>query len=228
MKKLIIIVFVLAFAVAGCTTGNQVNNTTSPNKLNINTNKNNTNNTPMERMISGQEDLASQYKYATFVTNLGEFKLELYGDKAPVTVNNFMNLVKDDFYDNVKFHRVIKGFMIQAGDPLSKDDNMKNRWGTGGSGYNIPDEFVEGLSNVKGTISMANTGAPNSGGSQFFINVGDNVMLDFNKQPLSSKHPVFGMVIEGLDVIEKIETTPTVVGDQPIDAVIIENIKLEN
>jgi len=109
-------------------------------------------------------------KTAVFETTMGTFKLELFEDKMPITTKNFMDLAQKGFYDNTKFHRVIAGFMVQGGDPLSKDNSKKKYWGTGGPGYEIKDEFVKGVSNARGTIAMANHG-PNTGGSQFFINV---------------------------------------------------------
>ena len=119
--------------------------------------------------------------------------------------------------------------MIQAGDPLTKDDSQEGRWGTGGPGYVIADEHVAGLSNLRGTISMANAG-PNSGGSQFFINLVDNTFLDFDKEPSSSKHPVFGQVISGMEVVDNIsqvETNFPGILDRPVEAVVIEEIILK-
>ena len=141
---------------------------------------------------------------AVLETEKGNIEIELYMDKMPITAGNFKKLVEDGFYDGIRFHRVIDNFMVQGGDPLSKDLSQEARWGTGGPGYAIEDEFVEGLSNVKGTISMANSG-PNTGGSQFFINTVDNVYLDFDKEPSSSKHPVFGQVISGMDIVLQIQ-----------------------
>ena len=163
---------------------------------------------------------------AVFETSQGTFEIELYQDKMPVTVNNFVKLVNEGYYDNQKFHRIIKNFMIQGGDPLTKDDKNKNRWGTGGPGYTIQDEFVKGLSNVKGTISMANTGRPNSGGSQFFINTNDNLYLDFDKQPFQSAHPVFGHVISGMDIVEKVGQASTDSLDRPTPTIEIISIKI--
>ncbi len=145
-------------------------------------------------------------------TNQGDIVIELYSD-MPVTAGNFEKLVKQGFYDGVIFHRVIKNFMIQGGDPT----------GTGMGDPKIPkieDEFITGHSNIRGTLSMANSG-PNSGGSQFFINLVDNSFLDYDKQPLSSKHPVFGEVIEGIDVVDKIANVATGVGDKPVEEVVI-------
>jgi len=98
-------------------------------------------------------------------------------------------------------------------------------WGTGGPGYAIEDEFVPGYSNVRGTISMANSG-PNSGGSQFFINLVDNVNLDYDKQPLTSKHPVFGKVVAGMDIVDAIGHVATGARDVPAEPVVIEDIEV--
>lgn len=148
------------------------------------------------------DEIVQEGKMTTAVleTSQGIIKIELYTEKMPITTGNFIKLAKEGFYDNTIFHRVMPDFMIQGGDPTGT--------GTGDPGYKIEDEFVEGLSNVQGTIAMANTGQPNSGGSQFFINVVDNTYLDFDKQPLSSKHPVFGKVVEGLDVAIAISEAP--------------------
>lgn len=163
----------------------------------------------------------------TFHTNKGEIKIELFADQMPITVGNFLTLAEEGFYDETKFHRVIEGFMIQGGDPNSKGDDPLT-YGTGGPGFNIEDEFVAGdlLTNTRGTIAMANTGQPNSGGSQWFINLVDNSNLDFDKQPFSSKHPVFGRVIDGMDVVDAIAATETGIRDVPVDPVVIESIKI--
>jgi cyclophilin family peptidyl-prolyl cis-trans isomerase len=144
---------------------------------------------------------------ATFDTSEGSFTVELYADKMPGTAGNFATLAKSGFYDGLHFHRVIPGFMLQFGCPYSKDPNSP-RAGTGGppSG-NIKDEHpaAHKLSNEIGTLSMANTGQPNSGGSQFFINTAHNGYLDWFS-PGASKHPVFGKVTAGWDIVKKIET----------------------
>jgi len=157
---------------------------------------------------------------AVFDTSLGTFKAEIYLDKMPVTAGNFIKLAKDGFYDGLHFHRVIKGFMCQFGCPHSKDPKSP-RAGTGGPPHGtIQDEHPANakLSNEPGTLSMANTGQPNSGGSQFFINAAHNHYLDWFT-PGASKHPVFGRVTEGMDVLKKIETTPTASGDRPVTPV---------
>jgi len=158
---------------------------------------------------------------ATLHTNKGDITIEFFDKQAPNTVANFIKLAKENFYDGVKFHRVIKGFMIQGGDPLTKDDSKIDLWGTGGPGYSFADELGVSNKNDVGTISMANAG-PNTNGSQFFINVGANNFLD-------SKHTVFGRVTKGMDIVTKIENTPTTGSpfDRPLTAVVIESIDLE-
>ena len=142
-------------------------------------------------------------------TNQGDIVIELYSD-MPVTAGNFEKLVKEGFYDGIIFHRIIPNFMIQGGDPTGT--------GMGGPGYKIQDEFVPGHSNTRGTLSMANAG-PNSGGSQFFINLVDNSFLDYDKEPAQSKHPVFGEVTEGMDIIDKIAAVETGAQDKPLEDV---------
>jgi cyclophilin family peptidyl-prolyl cis-trans isomerase len=156
---------------------------------------------------------------ATLQTNKGDITLEFYDQATPNTVANFVKLANEGFYDGVKFHRVIKNFMIQGGDPLTKDDNMAMRWGTGGPGYRFADEIARDNSNSAGTISMANAG-PNTNGSQFFINTRDNNFLD-------TKHTVFGRVVAGMDVVTEIETTQTGPGDRPVMPVVINSVKVE-
>jgi peptidylprolyl isomerase len=144
---------------------------------------------------------------ATFDTSEGTFKAEIYLDKMPVTAKNFLDLAKSGFYDGLHFHRVIPNFMLQFGCPFSKDPTSP-RAGTGGPPHGtIKDEFPpnQKLSNEPGTLSMANTGQPNSGGSQFFINTVHNSFLDWFDTKTPSKHPVFGRVTEGMNVVKKIE-----------------------
>ena len=157
---------------------------------------------------------------ATFETSLGSFTAEIYRDQMPISAGNFIALVQRGFYDGLHFHRVIKDFMIQFGCEFSKDPNSP-RCGTGGSPLGrVQDEHpsAQRLSNEIGTLSMANTGAPNSGGAQFFINTKHNSYLDWFS-PGASKHPVFGKITSGLDVVKKIETTPTGQGDRPKTAI---------
>ncbi|MFC1691111.1 peptidylprolyl isomerase [Nanoarchaeota archaeon] len=147
-----------------------------------------------------------------FETNKGNFKVELFKDKAPITAGNFEKLVNEGFYNGLKFHRVIPNFMIQGGDP--KGD------GTGGPGYNIDDEFHPSLKHSKkGMLSMANSG-PNSGGSQFFVTVAATPWLD-------NKHAIFGEVIDGYDIVEKISKLPKNAMDAPNDDVVMEKVFIE-
>jgi cyclophilin family peptidyl-prolyl cis-trans isomerase len=151
---------------------------------------------------------------ATFETSLGTFTAELFADQLPLTCANFSKLAQSGFYDGLHFHRVIADFMIQFGCPYSKDPKS-DRAGTGGPPWgDIKDEFTAKLSNEPGTLSMANTGRPHSGGSQFFINTEHNDSLDWFS-PGPSRHPVFGKVITGMEIVRKIERTPTDGDDRP-------------
>ena len=145
---------------------------------------------------------SSQSNTVLLKTSMGDVKLELYED-MPVTAENFKSLALKGFYNGVVFHRVIDGFMIQGGDPTGT--------GAGGPGYTIKDEFTDHNKNARGTISMANAG-PNTGGSQFFINLVDNNYLD-------GAHPVFGKVIEGMDVVDAIGRVKTDAYDRPVQEV---------
>jgi len=156
---------------------------------------------------------------ATLHTNKGDITIEFNSEGTLNTVANFIKLAKDGFYNGTKFHRVIKGFMNQGGDPFSKDDSLSARWGTGGPGYSFNDEIGPNNRNDVGTISMANSG-PNTNGSQFFINAQNNNSLD-------SKHTVFGHVVAGLDVVMLINEVETDAADRPISPVIIEEVTLE-
>ncbi len=142
-------------------------------------------------------------------TNMGDIKIQLYDD-MPITADNFKKLVEKGFYDGTIFHRIIDGFMLQGGDPTGT--------GRGGPGYAIKDEFTNHNRNDRGTISMANAG-PNTGGSQFFINLVDNNYLD-------KAHPVFGKVIEGMDVVDKIGKVKTNAMDRPLKEVKIISAKV--
>jgi len=151
----------------------------------------------------------------TIETTLGNIDLELYPDKAPKTVENFIKLAKSDFYNSTKFHRVIKGFMIQGGDPYTKGDDV-SVYGTGGPGYKFADEPND-LPMVAGMLAMANSG-PNTNGSQFFI-------ITAPETPwLIGKHTVFGKVIAGMDVVTKIENTKTGVNDLPVVPVVVTKV----
>jgi peptidylprolyl isomerase len=143
--------------------------------------------------------------YVVLETNMGNIKIELFEKEMPVTAGNFRKLAEQGFYNGVIFHRVIPGFMIQGGDPTGT--------GMGGPGYSIKDEFTKNNKNSRGTISMANAG-PNTGGSQFFINVVDNNFLD-------TKHPVFGKVTEGMEIADSISKVKRDRNDRPVTKVTI-------
>ena len=161
---------------------------------------------------------------AIFHTSEGDFTAELYVDTMPVTAGHFVKLANDGFYDGLHFHRVIKNFMLQFGCPHSKDPKSP-RCGTGGPGYNIQDEFTQKITNAPGTLSMANTGRPNSGGSQFFINVKDNSYLDWFNPMTPSKHPVFGKIVDGYDLVLRLSKTQTV-RDNPVKPIQVTSIEI--
>ncbi|MCK5535273.1 MAG: peptidylprolyl isomerase [Bacteroidales bacterium] len=163
------------------------------------------------------QDLAKDYNGAILKTSLGDIKVKLYGDDSPITVNNFLSLAQKGFYDKTKFHRIISDFMIQGGDPNSKDDNWADD-GTGGPGYKFVDEF-NSHKLVRGSFAMANSG-PNTNGSQFFIVTKESTPW------LDGKHTNFGEVLEGMDVIEKIEAAKTNERDHPLDDITINSIEL--
>ncbi len=169
-------------------------------------------------VIKRPEKFSEPNPIVTLKTNFGDITLELFKADAPKTVENFLKLAKNDFYNGTKFHRVIKGFMIQGGDPNSKDNNPLND-GTGGPGYTFEDEINQHKI-VRGVLAMANAG-PNTNGSQFFI-------LTAQSYPsLDGKHTVFGKVIDGMDIVEKIENLPTDKNDRPKEDAIIEKVIIE-
>ncbi len=158
----------------------------------------------------------------TMETNKGTVVLELNSKIAPNTVANFVKLSQAGFYDGVKFHRVIKDFMIQAGDPQSKDDRLVNAWGTGGPGYQFADEITDPATYKtgykRGVLAMANSG-PNTNGSQFFIMHKD--------VPLPPNYTIFGKVITGLETVDAIAAVQTGASDRPVTAVVINKISVE-
>jgi len=177
-----------------------------------NTNMNNEIKTPDQ-----QENLINEYSQVLLKTNFGDIKLKLYASESPKTVNNFLYLAKSGFYNGVKFHRVIKDFMIQGGDPLSKGSDT-SIYGTGGPGYKFADEFNDHKL-VAGSLAMANSGS-NTNGSQFFIVTAPETPW------LDGKHTNFGEVISGLDIVKKIENTETGLNDRPLSDVVINSIEL--
>jgi peptidyl-prolyl cis-trans isomerase B (cyclophilin B) len=162
--------------------------------------------------------MSEQKEVAVIKTSEGEMVAEFWPDVAPKTVENFKKLAKSNFYDGTAFHRVIKGFMIQGGDPLTKDESKQSRWGTGDPGYKIDAEFNK-KSHERGVLSMARSQDPNSAGSQFFICHGAPKFLD-------GQYTAFGKLIKGDDVLEKIATTKTLPGDRPEKRMNVESIKI--
>lgn len=152
-------------------------------------------------------------------TSQGDIEVTFFRDKAPKTVENFVKLAESGFYNGTKFHRVIKDFMIQGGDPLSKDDTQMGRWGTGGPGYQFADES-NSEKIVRGVLAMANSG-PNTNGSQFFIVTAEATPW------LDGRHTVFGRVVKGTNVVDAISAVPTGERDMPQTPVVIERITLK-
>ena len=153
-------------------------------------------------------------RIAVFDTNMGEFEIELFEGKTPITTKNFIDLAQEGFYDGVIFHRIIDGFMIQGGDPTGT--------GMGGPGYTIEDEFTPELTHEsEGILSMANTGRPHTGGSQFFITLAATPWLD-------GHHTVFGKVIKGMEVVREIGHVKTGPQDRPVHDVVINKITIKD
>jgi peptidyl-prolyl cis-trans isomerase B (cyclophilin B) len=155
---------------------------------------------------------------AVIKTTEGEMAVEFWSDVAPKTVENFKTLARKGFYDGTCFHRVIKDFMIQGGDPLTKDATQERNWGTGGPGHNVKAEFND-RHHDRGVLSMARSSDPDSAGSQFFICHGNPRFLD-------RQYTAFGKLIRGDDVLEKIATTATRPQDRPVKRMAIESITI--
>ena len=158
-------------------------------------------------------------------TSMGAFKVELFADKAPVTVANYLQYVKDKFYDGLIFHRVINGFMIQGG-------GFDAKLGLKATRASIKNEAKTGVKNEIGTIAMARTADPNSANSQFYVNVGNNQALDYRGDDARDiGYCAFGKVVDGMDVVNKIKAVPTGsqngLRDVPLTPVVIESIRLE-
>jgi peptidyl-prolyl cis-trans isomerase B (cyclophilin B) len=160
---------------------------------------------------------------AIIKTSEGELEIEFWSDVAPKTVENFKKLAREGFYDGTAFHRIVKGFMIQGGDPLTKDAAQEGRWGTGGPGHKVRAEF-NNRPHVRGVISMARSQDPDSAGSQFFICLADASFLD-------GKYTAFGRLTRGDEVLGKIGDVPTVVGSggeksKPTRRISVESVRL--
>jgi peptidyl-prolyl cis-trans isomerase B (cyclophilin B) len=161
--------------------------------------------------------------YAVIKTTAGDMTVELWPEVAPKTVENFKTLAQKGFYDGTAFHRIVKGFMIQGGDPLTKDAKMESRWGTGGPGHTVKAEFSD-KPHQRGVLSMARSQDPDSAGSQFFICLGDAKFLDRN-------YTAFGKIVKGDDVLGKIGDTAVAAGNggersKPLTRIGVESITL--
>ncbi len=162
---------------------------------------------------------AAKKEVAVIKTNLGTIVFELLPDVAPKMVANFKELAKSGFYNGTTFHRVINGFMIQGGDPLSKDNDPNND-GTCDGPRKMPAEFTTKYSHVRGFVSTARSSDPNSGSCQFFIMQADNKGLD-------NQYTIFGRVLEGMDVVDKISQVPKGRNDRPLQNVVMEKVTIE-
>ena len=171
------------------------------------------NNKVYDSMPEMNIDISKKYT-AVIKTSMGDMSIEFFTEDAPMTVNNFINLSRDGYYDNVIFHRVISGFMIQGGDPSGTGHGEMGKY----PGYKFEDELNNQRSYDKGILAMANAG-PDTNGSQFFI-----MHVDY---PLPYQYTIFGFVTEGLDVIDKIASVETGDGDRPINDVVIETIEVK-
>lgn len=170
------------------------------------------------------ENMQNQEPEYDIVTTHGTMRVKLYG-KTPKHRDNFMKLVSEKYYDGIRFHRVIEGFMIQAGDPYSRDTAKINAWGTGGPDYTVPAEFVSEYWHKKGALAAARKGdmanpTKASSGSQFYIVQDENACLH-----LDGQYTIFGEVVQGLDVIDKIASVPVDRMDRPYEDVIITAVK---
>lgn len=167
--------------------------------------------------------LHAQEEVAIIKTNKGEMVVEFWPDVAPKTVENFKKLAKEGFYNGTAFHRIIPGFMIQGGDPLTRDESKAALWGTGDPGYKIGAEFND-RKHTRGVLSMARSADPNSAGSQFFIMLGNAPHLD-------GQYTAFGKLIEGDDTLTKISETPTTTApngepSRPTERVEVESVTI--
>ena len=167
--------------------------------------------------------MSDQKEVAVFKTSEGEMVAEFWSDVAPNTVENFKKLARSGFYDGTAFHRIIKGFMAQGGDPLTKDPSKESRWGTGDPGYKIKAEFNKKL-HERGVLSMARSADPDSAGSQFFLCFGRASSLD-------GQYTAFGKIIKGDDVLDKLANVPVTrsssgENSKPVNRVALESVKI--
>ena len=210
MKKFIIIFLLLSF----CSSG--VEETTEETKVQIDTTTTTIGEEMSDKIYDKQPEMNintnSSYT-AVIKTNLGDMTVEFFTDDSPITVNNFISLSKDGYYDNVIFHRVISGFMIQGGDPSGTGHGDYGKY----PGYKFDDELNNQRPYEKGILAMANAG-PNTNGSQFFI-----MHVDY---PLPYSYTIFGQVVDGFDVIDKIASVETDSADKPTTDVVISTVEI--
>lgn len=210
MKKFIIIFLLLSF----CSSGTE--ETTEEAELQIDTTTTTIGEDMSEKIYANQPEMKintdSSYT-AVIKTNLGDMTVEFFTDDAPITVNNFISLSKDGYYDNVIFHRVISGFMIQGGDPSGTGHGDYGKY----PGYKFDDELNNQRPYEKGILAMANAG-PNTNGSQFFI-----MHVDY---PLPYSYTIFGQVVDGFDVIDEIASVETDSADKPTTDVVISTVEI--
>ena len=210
MKK---IIFLTLITLISCSNESETLN----ESVQLNTNEQEgdvlSNNKVYDSMPEMNIDISKEYS-AVIKTSMGDMSIEFFTKDAPLTVNNFINLSRDGYYDNVIFHRVISGFMIQGGDPSGTGHGEMGKF----PGYKFEDELNNQRSYDKGILAMANAG-PDTNGSQFFI-----MHVDY---PLPYQYTIFGFVTEGLEVIDKIASVETGDGDKPINDVVIETIEVK-
>ena len=212
MKRALTLALLAALALAGCKNGNKSDETPAPE--------------PVADTLASPETILvteSEMQYEPqfkIETSKGDLIVKLY-EETPLHKENFIKLATSGFYDGILFHRVINGFMIQCGDPFSKDSTRVDEWGTGGPGYTVPAEIVKGFTHKKGALAAARRGdfvnpAKASSGSQFYI-----VQDPLNCKHLDGEYTIFGEVVEGLDIIDKIAGVPTDYSDRPLEPVSI-------
>ena len=210
MKK---IIFIVLLSFISCTNESDTLN----QSVELNTNEQEgdvlSNNKVYDSMPEMNIDISKKYT-AVIKTSMGDMSVEFFTEDAPMTVNNFINLSRDGYYDNVIFHRVISGFMIQGGDPSGTGHGEMGKY----PGYKFEDELNNQRSYEKGILAMANAG-PDTNGSQFFI-----MHVDY---PLPYQYTIFGFVNEGLDIIDKIASVETGDGDKPVNDVVIETVEIK-
>ena len=195
-----------------------IQNATGEENERLNNTLNDNNMSDVAKTLGDNSALVKKYTGAVLKTSLGDMQFKFNNAATPVTVGNFLKLASAGFYDGLKFHRVIKGFMIQGGDPNSKGANVSN-WGMGGPEYRFKDELTGKETYPQGTLAMANAGL-DTNGSQFFI------VTASPAAQLPPSYTVFGSVISGIDVALKIENVKTTTNDRPVEDVVIQGVEL--